>query len=349
MSTVDSSANDFNKETADRNEKGYVVDSCNNSLGSNSTEIKGLVFAFNAISDFSVDQTFDSVRRLTQTIINQYDVTGAIEVLMDVRIFNQLIGIEKNDANNEITVKAAFTPEGKFVKDVIELPAADFIAAVPIENVVSVGRFSTIYSEFANYVASYFGFSSASENTGNSGFSTLFTGDENFNPNNGVFDKAALIKLITGSGVTSDKSVISVLTGKLTVSNLTQLLANAVDTNVFGNRDPINGNTASARDKNGKKNNYGIDDGFFADDLLFVASAGLSVTLKLGLDTELYLSPRNNSRGDSDASGASQDASGGRETDISGGLFTSTSTSTSTLIERKLSAPLLIRLINVVV
>jgi hypothetical protein len=338
----------FNKTNVDRSQSGYVVDTSRNDPNiPASTPITGHVYAFNAVSTFSVDQTFDTIRRLTQTIINQYDVTGAIEVLMNVAEFNKKIGIIKNENNNYIFTNAEFTYDGRLVVDEITFTAEEFVSLVPVENIVSVGKFSTIYTDFINYVGAYFG----TGNGGNEGFSTLFTGDEHFNPNNGVFDASALHKLINSPDESIDPSGRSLtkLRGNLTIKNLTQLLANAVDSNVFGNRDPINGTAASGLDGEFNSNNYGINDGFIAGDLLFVASAGLSVTLKLGLDTELYLSPLNNKMGLTINNLQPYDFVPDGYTvplDPSGGVFASSTNTSTTLIERNLTGPLLIRLIN---
>jgi len=59
----------------------------------------GPVYCIQAAGGFSTTQQFDTIKRLSETIIGRYDVTGSVEVLMDVRLFNNKIGIKK-DSNN---------------------------------------------------------------------------------------------------------------------------------------------------------------------------------------------------------------------------------------------------------
>jgi hypothetical protein len=320
----------------------------NNLPEPNTSVIASNVYAFTALNGFSTDQTFNKITRLTQTIIDQYDVTGAIEILMDVSLFNSKLGIFK-DANNVAIINNGYYDNNNniFFNNFFSISSEDLISSIksgktPESRIVSVGRFSSIYSDFAKYVASYFG-------VNNAGFDTLFTNDHNFNPNLGIFDASALVMLLTtGTGITDlSGASTSRLSGSIDISNITQLLANAVDSNCFGNRDPDTGNTSSLIDGYGNRRNYGTTDGFFADDLFFIPKGGLTLTLRLGLDDELFGSPQNNKGSDySLHTGIAQDEAGSFILNASAGIFTSISTSTATSISRTLSIPLLIRLAN---
>ena len=343
-----------------------------NSLPTATNSISGRVYAFNCSGNgFATSQSFDTIHRMTQTILAQYDVTGAIEILMDVRVFNAKLGITKDASNVGITNSNPYAfydnclnifKQNYFSITTSDLqsnvnaanPIATPTSALPslmtgINRIVTVGRFSSLYSDFAAYVASYFGFQTSTTSLSKSGFNTLFTNDEDFNPNMGLFDASALIKLITGSPTLTDGSgaTLTALTGTIDISNVTQLLANAVDSNCFGNRNPLTGTTSSYVDASGNRRNYGITDGFYADDLFFIPSAGFTVTLQVALDQELYTTPLNNVGLNYDAAtGTTTDASGNFILNASAGIFTSTSTSTAILISRKVTAPVLIRLAN---
>lgn len=355
-----------------------------NSIGGASNVIAKKVYAFSCSGGgFETTQQFNTIHRTAQTILAQYDVTGAIEVLMDVRVFNNKLSITKDASNIVITnLDTEFYDSSNniFLTNHISITTADFIgnfnALAPIDvptgaspsqltgisRVVSVGRFSTLYADFAGYVAAYFGFPNATTSVTKTGFSSLFTNSEDFNPNLGVFDASAFILLLNqtahtitqpggnpdGSSYTGFDSSIVALSGSIDISNITQLLTNAVDSNCFGNRDPVNGTTSSYADSNGNRRNYGVTDGFYADDLFFIPVNGFKVTLKVGLDSELFLSPLN-------VVGPSYDSSDGAVTDASGniitsatesGFFNTSSSSTTTLIQRVVSAPILIRLAN---
>lgn len=335
------------------------------------TVYSGAVYAIQAYGGYSVNQQFDTIHRLKETVIGKFDVTGSVEVLMDVRLFNYKIGIYKDAANLNVTnangTSDYYTAEtDKLSTDSFVISANEFAFDMSNNlgagNIVSVGIFSTIYSDFSQYVYTYFGLSSASGNDVQ-GFATLFSGETGFNPNSGVFDAVAFGKLLyDGSGanpaytgVDGSGAAISALAGSINIAGITQLLRNAVDSNPFGNRNPTNGTTASDPYD---RANYGVTDGFLADDLFFIPSNGFQITLNLAVDQEAYASPMNNVgpnydtnfQNSSDASfngtrPVNQPITGGTNNSTS----TSTSTSTTTLITRTITAPLLIRLANLTV
>ena len=332
------------------------------------TVYSGAVYAIQAYGGYSVNQQFDTIHRLKETVIGKFDVTGSVEVLMDVRLFNYKIGIYKDAANLNVK-NAGGTPDyytaatDKLNTDSFVISANEFAVDMSnnlhTQNIVSVGIFSTIYSDFAQYVCTYFGLPSVGTQT-EYGFATLFSGETGFNPNNGVFDAAAFGKLLyDGSGanpaytgVDGSGAAISALAGSITVAGITQLLRNAVDSNPFGNRNPTSGTTASDPYD---RANYGVTDGFLADDLFFIPSNGFQITLNLAVDQEAYASPLNNVGSAYDTvfqttSDASFSSTRPVTQPITGGTNNSTSisnsTSSTTLISRTISAPLLIRLAN---
>lgn len=334
------------------------------------TVYTGPIYAIQAYGGYSVNQQFDTIHRLKETVIGKFDVTGSVEVLMDVRLFNYKIGIYKDAANLNVK-NAGGTPDfytaatDKLNTDSFVLSANEFVvdmkANLGTGNIVSVGIFSTIYSDFAQYVSTYFGLPSVDTQT-DYGFATLFSGETGFNPNHGVFDAAAFSGLLyDGSGanpaytgVDGSGASISTLAGSITIAGITQLLRNAVDSNPFGNRNSTSGTTASDPYD---RANYGVTDGFLADDLFFIPSNGFQITLNLAVDQEAFAVPMNNVgpnydssfQNTSDASfsstrPATQSSAGGGGTNNS--ISVSTSTSSTTLISRTISAPLLIRLAN---
>jgi hypothetical protein len=368
----------------------YSLSGSANTAGLPNTNVyTGPVYCIQASGSFSTTQTFDTIQRLAETVIGKYDVTGAVEVLMDVRLFNNKIGILKDGSNINLTV-----PTSSFYGDVsnmlytdsFTIQAQEFIADISnagaTSSIVSVGNLKTIYSDFSNYVATYFGMpnlpSTGATNPNEYGFATLFANDPNFDPNSGVFDCSAFYQLLTkaqgtpGANTWTDNSGGSVtgLQGSLTVSNITALLRNAVDANPFGNRNPSTGTTASDPYD---RSNYGVTDGFFADDLFFIPSNGINITLKLNIDQEAFPSPLNNAgtqfmtttsgtaysgnyagidlSANTDTTfdlSSTSVGSGSQPNNLSGttSTFLSNTTISSTLISRNVQAPLLIRLMN---
>jgi hypothetical protein len=150
------------------------------------------------------------------------------------------------------------------------------------------------------------------------------------------------MRLLSGEAQTAEGAYISDLSGSITIGSITQLLKYAVDANVFGNRTPIvdlaqngTGNAVDPADKN----NYGVEDGFVAGDLIWVPS-GTTVVLNLHIDAESF-APLNN-QGTSNAAATAQTQS----TTFSSTNFSMSTTATTTLISRTCSAPLLIKLVN---
>jgi len=362
----------------------------------------GPVYCIQAAGGFSTTQQFDTIKRLSETIIGRYDVTGSVEVIMDVRLFNNKIGIQKDAANLNLTgLTSSFYSDvsNSLITDSFTISATEFVYDLSMagkeKSIVSVGLLSTIYSDFSNYVATYFAMptlptTSGGQNQNEYGFATLFSGEVGFNPNGGVFDASAFFNLVCGGnlgnpgvpgggwGNDTSGASISTLSGAITVSNITQLLRNAVDANPFNNRNPSTGTTASDPYD---RSNYGVTDGFLADDLFFIPANGFQVTLKLAIDQEAFGSPLNNAgtgfltnTATSNSAAATANAYTNPSLNVSsvydhsfndislnqgvntagqqqGGAATTTTfvsqtSSSTTLIQRVLQAPLLIRLGN---
>jgi hypothetical protein len=127
------------------------------------------------------------------------------------------------------------------------------------------------------------------------------------------------------------------LSGSITISNINNLLRNAVDANVFGNRTPSTG-TGTAEDPD-YKSNYGVNDGFLDGDIIWVP-AGTSIKLSVGIDTESFLPINNIGPSISNQFSMLQDTNWGS------GNFIQNTVATTTKISRTLKAPLMIRVSN---
>ena len=306
----------------------------------------GLQYCLQGVGGFSAVEGFDTVHRLVETLIAQYDVTNSVEVILDVRTFNRKINIYKDSSNIDVSAGPVYYDSSNdlLLTNTLTLSASEFVAGInnKVSRVPSVGKYYTLYSDFAAYVAAYFGLPSATTSATAQGLATLFSKDYDMNPNGGVFDASAFLGIIAGAAADGSGAYISDLSGSITLANITKLLRNAVDANPFGNRDPSSGTTAS---DSALRSNYGVSDGFFANDLLFIPSAGITVTLNLIIDTEGFPLPLNNvGPSISLVTGAGEDAA--FTVTNATNSFSSVSSATVNLITRTLSAPLLIRLAN---
>lgn len=351
------------------------------SSGNNTGAISSKVYAIQAYGGYSTTKTFDNITRLPETMIAEYDVTGALEVLIPCSVFNSKIGIVKSAGVvvGGTSVNYYDISENMLKTDSLTLSASDFVQCVSnVNQIISVGTFSTLYADFNNYVTTYFGFSSFAAGT-EFGFGTLFTGELTFSQNQtnlaGTFLAAQFVALLKNSpsadatdsnaaahnalNTTGDVNInyldnsgayITNLAGSMIVSGITQLLRYALDANPFGNRavdSPYN-----ASDSVDPKN-FGVTDGFYPNDLFFIPQNGFQITLKLNIDSEAFTSPLNNINsaiGDGQTGNYIADTTG--SVPLTGTAATNNQTSTisnsrtitTTLLQRVVSAPLLIRL-----
>jgi len=277
-----------------------------------------------------MEQGFPTIQLATQNPIIRYDVTNAVQVKFDVRTFNRKLGLVK-DASNRYIVDTSFNYLlTRFPTDTLTISAAEFLAGMQAAQVLSVGTYSTIYSDFNTYVNTYFGYAG--------GFASLFASVSQFDYNGGVFDAAAFINIITGSAVDASGAYVNNLTGSITIYNINNLLKYAVDGNVFGNRDPSGGTTASDPTNPA---NYGVADGFLDGDLILIPS-GTSITLKLSIQNDNF-NPVNNV-GPSNVSTLNQLSNFSQKYGSS--YYTESTVATTSNITRTLTAPLLFILKN---
>ena len=271
------------------------------------------VYAFSATDGFVMERGFADIELREATTVSRFDVTNAVQLKVAASVFNDKLGTFD-------TVDDCFKTGGEEVSE-IEFTSNDFRTALASDAaVISVGTLSTMYSDFKTSVGTYFGF--------NGGFETLFAAASEFTIDdaNSTFNAASLVALIGGAAANdATHPYTKVMTGSITISNITQLLRFAVDSNCFGNRDPTNSAAL------GDASNFGVNNGFLPNDLIWVP-AGITVTLKLHIDAEALL-PINN-RGSTYV----------QNTNSSSGNFVSETTATTTLIEREVKVPMLIRL-----
>ena len=296
----------------------------------------GNYFAFTATGGFEMEQGFETITQLIDASFNSYDMTNAVQVIFDVKTFNTKLGITKDADNSAITATSYDEESDAFPTDSITIDASEFKAGIPnSSSIVSVGKYSTLFSDFINYIHMYFGYAG--------GFASIFNSATTYDIDGGVFDAGSLYKLINQPAADSGNGIyVSDLSGSITISNINQLLRYAVDGNIFGNRDPSGNNGSNDASDPSFNYNYGVGDGFMAGDLIFVPN-GTKITLNLNIAAEAYL-PINNIGPSSsylETLRAAQQSSYQYN-----GYYTETTTASLTNINRVVTAPLLIRLAN---
>jgi hypothetical protein len=190
----------------------------------------GLQYAFLASGSFFAEQGLHDISMAAVQEVFQYNVTTALQVMLDVRYFNSRIGLYKDASNDNITCSALDPSNLKFPIDSINISASDFIAGMQSKNqVMSVGALDGIYTNFNQFVTDYFG--------NRFGFETIFDASGQSLYNGGVFDASALINIINNQTINPiTHEYIKDLSGTITLSNINNCLDYIVYTNKFGNR-----------------------------------------------------------------------------------------------------------------
>jgi photosystem II stability/assembly factor-like uncharacterized protein len=195
--------------------------------------------------------------------------------------------------------------------DSLTVNASEFVAGMHENQVISVGRYKSLYSDFSAYVRQYFSYG---------GFVSLFSGGSSYEINNGIFDPSALIQAIHVSPKNSVGAYVKDLSGSIMVNNINNLLRTATSLNIFGNRA-----------------NSSTNDGFLSGDLIFIPN-GTQFTMNVDIDVTGTLT----AQGILNVDISNQDTNYISPNQ----LYSRTSIPTLNLISRVVTAPLLIRLAN---
>ena len=230
----------------------------------------GNCYVVDASGSYSIVQTNPSISMHSSSPLACYDVSNAIQIRMGVRRFNELIGITKDQDNNEVIQSLYDISNDELETDTLVFSTNDFKSQLLSSNIVSLGDMETLYSDFNFTVTHYFG--------APGGFSTLFAEESARTLNNGIFDISGLYHIINGENYDVSGAVVTDLSGNLTIHNINEILRYIVDSNVFDNRP-----TSSQ---------YGVNDGFIDGDLIFLRN-GLSITLTVDIEAETLM-PINN-------------------------------------------------------
>jgi len=233
---------------------------------------QGLFYAFDASGGFHLAEGIAKVNLAAQSDLELFDLTNCVQVMMDVRLFNQKLGVMKdlssntailniNDSTNWMypytTLNTSYSPKDqKFFDnsgnqvDSVSINALEFATDIShggVMSVLSVGVLATLYDDFDDYVKQYFGYAG--------GFASLFEAAGTFEIGEG-FNENKLFNLITdashngtwttvnGQPVFSNVSAPKEfeynadISGSISINNIVKSLRFVVDSNIFGNRHP---------------------------------------------------------------------------------------------------------------
>jgi hypothetical protein len=254
------------------------------------------IYALEASGGFTMERKFADIKQYVQTEPVHVDVTNAVQIMMNVETINAKLGEYNSDADS-------------FANNYISISSADLVSGVTKgAQVISVGKYSELYSDFKNYVANYFDYMG--------GLSNLFSGVTDFAIDvSNQFTGESFVRLLNKESDEENGKSINGISGSISIGYITEILRNVVDTNVFGNRNP-------------ETKKWSVSDGFVDGDLIWVPT-GTTITLKLSIDGDII----------------QMSYDGDTETD-SNSEYSSSTNDKSTLLSRTLSAPLLIKLVS---
>ena len=227
------------------------------------------LFVLDGSGGFTIQQNLQDVSLNDQNPLSVYDISSAIQIRLGVRSLNSAIGIEKDDANQNV-VQTTYDPSSElFSPNDLSYNTTTLLESITEDSILTIGKMSTLYSDFNYTVEKYFGLPT--------GFSDLFAEEHARTLNNGVFDISGLYTIMNGNNFNIAGSYVSDLSGAFYIQNVSEKLRYMVDTDIFNNRNA---------------SGYGVADGFIANDLIYLAN-GITVTLRVDIEEELYF-PKNN-------------------------------------------------------
>jgi len=199
----------------------------------NDAAYSGYYYAFYGAGGYSTDQSFNPILLSQQAAgsFQLYDVTYAVQVKFDVRTINEKIGLLK-DASNEAILDSSYNvARNSFPMDTIHISANEFVNGLAASQIISVGAYQTMYNDYMESVNIYFLKIPTIDDS-------LFSAASSTDISNGLFDANQFMNLIYQQ-VDASHQYINPLRGFVTLSNINQLLRYSVDSNVFGNRQPL--------------------------------------------------------------------------------------------------------------
>lgn len=219
--------------------------------------LSGPLNTITGIGGFNINQYFPIITIAPITPILRYNIDYAVQVVLDVNLFNNKLGTYNSSTNT-------------WSNNSLTLTSTEFVSNITNSNqIVSVGYLSSIYLDFVYKVTQYFNLSS--------NVPSLFSAATPLNTNNRIFNANDFKSIINASNLDSTGNSISNISGTIIINDINTLLIYACDANIFGNR-PSSSSIISG--------------GFKDGDLILISpssngmfSPGLKVVLNLALDT----------------------------------------------------------------
>jgi len=226
------------------------------------------LIAIDATGGFTIDISLADIDLLTENPIRDFDLTETLQLEFDVRIFNEKIGLIK-DASNITILDSSFNSElNVFPNDSFTLTFEEFKDNLDSSQVISLGKFETIYSDFKQYINHCFYY--------NNLFPSLLKSSDATDISNGIFDSDQFIELINGQYVNEDGETVDNFSGSVKLDNIN------ISLNYILQADPFENRVVSS------DLSYSRSDGFISGDLILV-NPGMIIELKLIVDQQSFI------------------------------------------------------------
>ena len=226
------------------------------------------LIAIDATGGFTIDISLADIDLLTENPIRDFDLTETLQLEFDVRIFNEKIGLIK-DASNITILDTSFNSElNVFPNDSFTLTFEEFKDNLDSSQVISLGKFETIYSDFKQYINHCFYY--------NNLFPSLLKSSDATDISNGIFDSDQFIELINGQYVNEDGETVDNFSGSVKLDNIN------ISLNYILQADPFENRVVSS------DLSYSRSDGFISGDLILV-NPGMIIELKLIVDQQSFI------------------------------------------------------------
>ena len=205
----------------------------------------GYQYAITATGGFSLKEQSQQVKVNPIENIGKFNVSNSVQILLSNQLFNSKLG-GFNIVQNQYNI------------DTLTITAAEFASAITESQINTVGKFETIYADFAQYVDEFLNYEE--------GFSSIYYMEEPLHMKNEEFTSKELFNLITKQ-TNNSYGTYNEIFGNINIYGVNNLLSNAKKLNIFGNRADSNN----------------ISDGFLEGDIVYIPY-GIDITLTLELD-----------------------------------------------------------------
>lgn len=234
----------------------------------------------NVLDDFELTYNDDTMKTdpsgniapLPELQITQFPMDpNTLQVVIPAQVFNEKVGIHKYNGRVEDFVHSYYDLSNhNLLTDSITITAKEFATYInSTEQVISVGGFQTFYSDFNTYVAVYFGVAKGTTD---------------------VFDASSVVDIMNRflNPYPDNKNAVN-MAGNITISNLTQIIRNAVRLDPFQNRNTTSGYFSGTNDISPYR--FSVEDGFYPGDTFYIPENGFSLTMDVFVDTQLFQIP----------------------------------------------------------